>query len=32
MSTKAIGDKGEAFAVRLYEKLGFKTVARNYHS
>ncbi len=32
MSTKAIGDKGESFAARLYEKSGFKIVGKNYHS
>jgi putative endonuclease len=32
MSTKAIGDKGESFAARLYEKSGFTVIARNYHS
>ena len=32
MSTKAIGDKGEKFAVKLYTKLGFTVTGRNYHS
>lgn len=32
MGTKAIGDKGESFAVRLYTKLGYTVTARNYHS
>ena len=32
MGTKEIGDKGESFAARLYEKSGFTVIARNYHS
>ena len=32
MGTKAIGDKGESFAAKLYEKSGFTVTARNYHS
>ena len=32
MSTKMIGDKGEAFAVKLYTKLGFTITEKNYHS
>lgn len=32
MNKKDIGDKGEAFAARLYEKLGYTVIERNYHS
>ena len=32
MGTKAIGDKGEDFAAKLYEKSGFTVIKRNYHS
>ena len=32
MNKKDIGDKGEAFAARLYEKLGYAVIERNYHS
>ena len=32
MGTKQIGDLGENFAAKLYEKLGFTVAARNYHS
>ncbi|MBO5936854.1 MAG: YraN family protein, partial [Clostridia bacterium] len=32
MDKKVIGDKGESFAVWLYEKAGYSVVKRNYHS
>lgn len=32
MNKKTIGDKGEAFAAGLYEKLGYSVIERNYHS
>ena len=32
MDKKTIGDKGESFAARLYEKSGYTVVKRNYHS
>ena len=32
MDKKTIGDKGESFAVRLYEKSGYTVTDRNYHS
>ena len=32
MNKKTIGDKGESFAARLYEKSGYTVVKRNYHS
>lgn len=32
MNKKDIGDKGEAFAVGLYEKSGYSVIKRNYHS
>ena len=32
MDKKVIGDKGESFAVWLYEKSGYTVVKRNYHS
>ena len=32
MDKKTIGDKGESFAARLYEKLGYTVIERNYHS
>ena len=32
MDKKVIGDKGESFAVWLYEKSGYSVVKRNYHS
>lgn len=32
MNKKTIGDKGECFAVKLYEKSGYTVVKRNYHS
>ena len=32
MNKKTIGDKGESFAVWLYEKSGYTVVKRNYHS
>lgn len=32
MNKKDIGDKGESFAARLYEKLGYTVIERNYHS